>query len=126
MTTYSAMAAEAVKSARVLQELGDFRGAVNRSYYAVFHAARAALNSVEPSLGDAKKHATTIRRSSQHLVKAGMVDALLSPILTKAFDARLTADYENEAIDTDTATTLVVSAEYFVSEIVRHLKSQAP
>ncbi len=34
-------AVQCVKSAKVLMEIEDYRGAANRSYYAIFHAMRA-------------------------------------------------------------------------------------
>ncbi|WP_337689594.1 HEPN domain-containing protein [Mycetohabitans sp. B46] len=50
-----AKAERAYASARVLLDLGDVDGAVNRAYYAMFDAARAALLAsgapVEPDVG---------------------------------------------------------------------------
>ena len=124
--SFGEMAAEAVRSARVLLELGDHRGAINRGYYAIFNAARAALNAIQPGLGDAKKHKTIISRFSQHLVQTSAVDARLGRILTKTFDARIAADYEHAPIEREGAATIVASAEDFVSEIARYLKSRTP
>lgn len=126
MTTLIDMAHEAVRSARILFEAGDRRGAVNRAYYATFHAARSALNSIEEGLGDGKKHATTIRRFGQHLVMTGTLDARLSKILTAAFDSRLAADYEDDEITDPEAKTTILEAEELVCEIARFLKSRAP
>jgi len=126
MTSYNEMAAEAVRPARLLLQAADNRGSVNRAYYAIFNAARGALNAIEPGLGDAKKHKTVISRFSARFVKSGAVEARLGRALTRAFDARLAADYENEEIDTEVATTIVVSAEDFVSELARFLKSRTP
>ena len=126
MTGYEKMAVEAVRSARVLLELGDNRGAINRAYYAVFNAARAALNAIEPGLGDGKKHATTLSRFAQHLVRTGAVDARFGRILTREFDARIAADYEQEDIEPEIAATQVSSAEEFVAVICQFLKSRTP
>ena len=59
----------AARSARALHDLGDFAGAVNRAYYAMFCAARAALRSVDPDLDTAKTHGTVIRRFGWHIVE---------------------------------------------------------
>jgi uncharacterized protein (UPF0332 family) len=115
-----------IRSARILLEVGHHRGPINRSYYAVFTAARAALNALQPGFGDAKTHKTIISRFTQHLVKAGMIDVVFSRILTTAFDARLAADYEIDAIDLDTATTIVASAEAFCAAILKHLNDPTP
>lgn len=36
-------ALQCIKSAKILQENDDYRGAANRSYYAIFHAMRSVL-----------------------------------------------------------------------------------
>ena len=36
-------AEQCLNSARLLAQAGDFRGAANRSYYAIFHAMRSVL-----------------------------------------------------------------------------------
>ena len=126
MTTFADMAVQAVRSAGALLELGDGRGAVNRAYYADFHAARAALNAIEPGLGDAKKHTTILRRFSQHLVKQGAIGEQFGRIATREFDVRGAADYEQEDIDPDIAASQVASAEECVTEVLAFLKSRNP
>src|SRR5206468_3434469 len=61
----------ASRSAQLLLENGDTDGAVNRAYYAVFGAARAALATVRLSLAKSKRHGTIYRRFETHLVQAG-------------------------------------------------------
>ena len=126
MTSLIDMAHEAVRSANILLAAGDNRGAINRAYYATFHAARAALNSIEEGLGDGKKHATTIRRFAQHIVQTGLLDVRLSKILTATFDSRLAADYEDEDISEPEAKTTIHEAQDFVSQIAQFLKSRNP
>ena len=58
----------AARSARLLLEAGDPDGAVNRAYYAMFGAARAALSTVRSALAHSKKHSTIVRRFDRHLV----------------------------------------------------------
>ena len=40
---------ECLKSAKALRDIGDYQGAANRSYYAIYHAFRSilALDGVE-------------------------------------------------------------------------------
>jgi uncharacterized protein (UPF0332 family) len=70
-----AKAIQASASAQLLLNAGDFDGACNRAYYAMFDAARAALLAsgakVEP--GIAKTHSGLISAFSLHLVKTGRV-----------------------------------------------------
>jgi uncharacterized protein (UPF0332 family) len=74
-------------------------GAVNRSYYAMFHAATAAL-----------LHRGVIRRSHQGIiaafgqtfVKPGIVDARFHKYLARAFDLRQESDYRPSARLTET------------------------
>ena len=55
-------------SARLLLEAGDMNSAVNRAYYAMFDAERAALGSVDAKLLKTKKHAAVIRRNGIAIV----------------------------------------------------------
>jgi hypothetical protein len=64
-----AKAQAASQSAQVLLDRGDTDGAVNRAYYAVFSAARAALAGVRSSLSTSKRHGTIYRRFEKHLVQ---------------------------------------------------------
>ena len=54
------------RSARLLLDSGDTVGAVNRAYYAMFDASRAALGRVDPDFQSTKTHVTIIRRFSMH------------------------------------------------------------
>ena len=80
----------AAESARTLLEHGDGDGATSRAYYAMFNAARAMLwftHGVEP--GEAKTHATVIRRFSKHFVQNGPLDAEYGRLLMEAAQARM-------------------------------------
>ncbi|WXK24767.1 HEPN domain-containing protein (plasmid) [Mycetohabitans endofungorum] len=69
-----AKAKRAYASARVLLDLGDVDGAVNRAYYAMFDAARAALLAsgapVEPDVG--RTHSGLIWAFGNYLVKSSL------------------------------------------------------
>jgi uncharacterized protein (UPF0332 family) len=84
-------AAECIEDARVLLDNDRLAAAVTRVYYAMFHAATAALL------------ARGIRRSSHHallaafgqnFVKTGELDKRLYKDLRGAFERRQQADYE--------------------------------
>jgi uncharacterized protein (UPF0332 family) len=126
MTPFDEMAADAAKAARNLLQLGDRRGAISRGYYAIYNAARAALNAREAGLGNAKSHKTIISRFSLHLVKTGAVDARLARSFTRSFDTRITAEYNNDDIDIEAAEAVVAMAEEFVASVAEYLKSRTP
>jgi uncharacterized protein (UPF0332 family) len=64
-------AARALASAKLLWTDGDFDGACNRAYYAMFDAAHAALigSGVHPNLVTIKTHRGLMAAFGQHLVK---------------------------------------------------------
>jgi len=53
----------------MLLDAGDYRGAVNRAYYAMFDLARHTLRAVDPKLAAAKKHSTIIARFSKYMIQ---------------------------------------------------------
>lgn len=109
-------AERAAESARLLLEVGDFDGACNRGYYAMFDAARAALlASHAPVAAEvARSHGGLIAAFSLHLVKTGQVSIELGRALNRAEDIRLIADYRGDPIERDLAVWTVEQAEGFV------------
>ncbi len=105
-------AAECVEDARVLLENDRLAAAVTRIYYAMFHAATAALLAKD------------IRRSSHHallaafgqsFIKTGELDERLYRDLRVAFERRQQADYEAIIeIDRQTAAQLLERAIDFI------------
>ena len=104
-------------SARELQDR-DPDGSVNRSYYAMFDIARAALLSVgvqEDKLP--RTHSGVIGAFSKHAVQSGRIDQKLSAALGRTEFLRLMADYTGKTLDAKTAADTVVRAEAFVSTV---------
>jgi uncharacterized protein (UPF0332 family) len=110
-------ATQAMASARVLLDLGDVDGASNRSYYAMFDAAQAALlmSGVPAPETLGKTHRGLIKTFSAYLVKDGPVSKELGRQLKRAEEMRLVADYNGESVTQSDAAELVVHAELFVS-----------
>ena len=80
--------AEELLDAAALLFLHDHAAdSISRSYYAMFHAATAAL--LEHGL-ERSSHGAAF---SQFLVKPGLLDRRLHAYLRKAFDARSESDY---------------------------------
>ena len=109
-----AKAQVASQSARLLIESGDADGAVNRAYYAVFGAARAALATVRSSLALSKRHGTIYRRFDKHLVQErGFDPSLGRRFLSKQRWARQRADYEEGQVDETVARAVVGDMDRF-------------
>lgn len=81
-----------IKSAKILVEDDDYKGAANRSYYAIFHCMRSvlALESV-----DFSKHSGVSAYFRKHYIKMGIFDVELSDIIKEAFDIRSDSDYDD-------------------------------
>jgi uncharacterized protein (UPF0332 family) len=109
-----AKAQVASQSARLLIESGDADGAVNRAYYAVFGAARAALATVRSSLAFSKRHGTIYRRFGKHLVQErGFDPSLGRTFLSKQRKARQDADYEEGRVDETVARAVIGDMDRF-------------
>lgn len=117
MNIFWAKAVAASEAARLLYEHGYPDGAANRAYYAMFHAARVALESLDSSSARSKRHQTTIRRFSKHLVRERGVDPDLGRALNRAFELRMAADYEPKGVQMGDARHSVDAAEMFLRAV---------
>jgi uncharacterized protein (UPF0332 family) len=87
---------------------------INRSYYAMFAAARAILALKEM---DSSKHPGVISLFNQHIVKCGLFPEEVSKFLPKAKDIREYADYGDFVeITEDDAQIQIRRAMQFVEE----------
>ena len=103
-------------------ELEMYDTAANRSYYAIFHAARAvlALNGE-----DYKKHSGVISNFQKNYIKTGLLEKNLSNIIKLAFDIRNECDYEDfYIISRDDVIRQVAEAEIFLSHIEEYLNKE--
>ena len=110
-------AERALTTARELQD-HDPDGSVNRSYYAMFDIARAALLSAGVREDELPRtHSGLIGSFSKHAVLSGRIDQKLFAALGRAESLRLIADYTGTPLDAKTAAETVVRAEAFVSTV---------
>lgn len=111
----------ALASAKLLMADGDFEGACNRAYYAMFDAAHAALLRLEQPINPAeiKTHRGLIAAFGKHLVKPGLLAAELGRSLNQVEQVRLLADYTGEEVDAERARWAIGQAELFV-ETMKH------
>jgi uncharacterized protein (UPF0332 family) len=89
-----ARARDNLRDGHVLMEAGSHASAVNRFYYAAFHAARALLATRRL---DSTRHTGIIALFQQHFVKTGLVAPDVARALPRSFEKRLNSDYEDFA-----------------------------
>lgn len=112
-------AREALRSAQILarEELGT--DAVSRAYYAILHAAKAALHVNDVG---ADSHAAVKRLFGLHLIRSGVIEAEWSAHLGRSLEERLAADYDAEAMfSAKEAKYECQRARKFVGRIRRYL-----
>ena len=115
-------AQECLVSAEQLLRSGDYKGAANRFYYAVFHAMRAVLafDGI-----DMKRHSGIISEFRRLYIKTGIPPDELSVIISEAFDVRTDCDYDDfYVISKEEVTAQAEKAERFLSVIQEYLKSR--
>lgn len=86
-----ARAHRALEVSKSLFESKYFTDSLSKSYYAIFYAATAALQSIgiEP-----KRHATTIQKFHEQFILTNKIDRYHHSTLANAFRTRNLADYE--------------------------------
>jgi uncharacterized protein (UPF0332 family) len=102
----------ALKEGDVLFREGESSGAINRYYYAAFHAARALLATRDL---DSARHAGVIALFQQHFVKTAAISPETARALPRSFEKRLSSDY-GDFIDTtrDEAERIRTDVHLFV------------
>lgn len=116
------VAKERLKSAKLLIDVGDYKAAANRSYYAAFSAMRAvlALDGL-----DFKRHSGVIAEFRKTYIKTGVFNVELSHIIDSLKDARQSSDYDDfYLISKEEVSQQVDNAEHFVAEIENYLQTQ--
>jgi len=112
-------AEQCLKSARILVDNNDYKGAANRSYYAIFHSMRSVL-ALDGK--DFAKHAGVISCFRKDYIKTDQLPVDLSAIITSAFDVRSDCDYDDYyVIDKDEVTEQIENGERFYSVVKKYI-----
>ena len=112
-------AARTLAAADLLVREGYPEDAVARAYYAILHAAKAAL-SVHDVI--AESHSSVRGLFGKHLIRTGAVERTWSKQLAASLDDRLAADYDAATFfSTAEARRECGSARAFVGRIRRYL-----
>jgi len=103
---------DCVEDSRVLFEGGRFAAAAARAYYAMLHAASAAL--LEKGI-ERHSHQGVISAFGQYLVKPGLISDEFHRYFRESFDIRQESDYEPVAsVSKEQAHKIISRAEEFV------------
>ncbi len=102
-------------------DAGDYNGAINRSYYASFHALKA-LEVIDGY--DSKKHSGAISYFRANYIKTGKLAPELSSVIGRLQEARNACDYDMASrfslIDAQEAFE---NAKLFTDAIAKYLQS---
>ena len=85
-------AKQCLESAELLFKVNDYGGAVNRSYYTIFHGMRTLLTLDGK---DFAKHSGVISYFRKTYIKQGVFPVEVSDIIGEAFDIRNVGDYSD-------------------------------
>ena len=112
-------AARTLAAAELLVREGYSEDAVARAYYAILHAAKAAL-SVHDVI--AESHSSVRGLFGKHLILTGAIEREWSKQLAASLDDRLAADYDAATFfSTAEARCECDSARAFIGRIRRYL-----
>lgn len=104
-----------LRSAKLLLDDGDLASSISRSYYAMFYAPRAAL---ETEGIDADSHRGVISTFGERFVKSGPLDRGYGRDLSEAFRQRNLSEYEpTRVVPEDTARSILDASSEFVDRI---------
>lgn len=84
-------AIKSLKGARYHFNIGDYRGAISRAYYASFYAVSAVLLTEDQSY---KKHSAVIAAFNRGFIKIGIFDSEIVRKYRSLFDLRQLSDYD--------------------------------
>lgn len=119
-----AKARESLASACADLDADRLNGASSRAYYAMFHAARAALEARGIATGG-QRHGAVIRRFGLTFVRNGPLETAHGRNLNKALEIRHEGDYDLEPPDRDDVASTVRNAEAFVEAVIALLGREA-
>ncbi len=113
-------AVERLKVAEKLFRDGDYEDAVSRAYYAMYHAARAALSTVNVF---PKTHEGVVSEFGRKFVLAEIFPKELGRNLADVKAARETYEYSVTAtVGKSEAEVILLNAQEFVNAIKKHLE----
>ena len=115
-------ARQCIISAKALIEISDYKGAANRSYYAVFHCMRSVLALCAV---DFSKHSAVGAYFRKEYIKTEIFDVSMSDIISEAFDIRSDSDYNDYfVISKREVEEQISNAQYFYDRVEEYVVTQ--
>ena len=108
------IALDAEKEAHALFDLGLYRGACSRAYYAMFNMARALLLARGHEPEATKTHRTVLQTFSNEFVRNGPFDKEDGRQLQRAAEARHLADYSGR-VPREDAERVMMALDRFMT-----------
>lgn len=112
---------ECLHSAKILLGCNDYRGAANRSYYAIFHAMRSVFALYNK---DFSKHSGVAANFRKDFIKTGMFDIVFSDIIKSAFYVRNNSDYDDFYVISKTDVEIQIENAEKFCEVVQNFLMQ--
>lgn len=108
-----------IKSAKILLEAGEFRGANNRAYYGIYHAI-SAIHALD---GNAyKRHKDALANFNKNYIKTQIFPRNLGRKIAEAEEIRHASDYDDFYIATrEEAEEQISTAEELVKQIEKYV-----
>ena len=115
-------AKEDLEAAVLNHHSGYYKVAINRSYYAIFHAIRA-VNILDGF--DASKHSSVIAHFNQFYVHEGKFDRNTYKLIDSAYRIREKCDYSDFCIASkEDSERQISNAEEFIAKVREFLDTQ--
>ena len=116
------VAEQDLKSAKLLMNSNDYRGANNRAYYTIFHS----ISAVQALDGKSyKKHKDAIANFNRDYIHTGIFDKLYGRQISEAEIIRQESDYDDFFIVNKEDTKKLISlSEQLLSDIKEYLLKQ--
>lgn len=111
-----------LREMEILWQAGFYLGAVDRGYYAAFHAVTAALLSKGLEFA---RHAAVIAHFGKEFAKTGLLDVKHHQALIEAFNLRQKVDYDyTTAIEPETAHRVLRGCQELVEAVRVYLRGE--
>ena len=112
-----------LSSARILLRAGEYKGANNRAYYAIFHA----INAVHAVNGDAiKRHKDAIANFNKSYVKTEIFPREIGRKISEAEEIRHASDYDDFYIASREETERQIDvADEFIQLVEEYCNEQS-
>lgn len=108
-----------IKSAKILLEAGEFRGANNRAYYGIYHAV-SAIHALD---GNAyKRHKDALANFNKNYIKTEIFPRTLGRKIAEAEEILHASDYDDFYIATrEEAEEQITTAEELVVQVQKYV-----